>query len=178
MAIQTLADLDNTIKVIGLLDLNIAQIESDLSVAVTVLRDKAKEQVAQVHAERSILETLCQQYVASHRNEVLQGKRSAQLNFGKVGYRRTSEKIPIPPKDKQEELCDVIEYYTYPEHSDRETAAVFKMITIHYQRSVRQTDLKPLADDQLKLIGLTREPAGEQFFLQADMEKLVEVQGA
>ena len=179
MAIQTLADLDNTIKLIGLLDLNVEQIESDLDVAIKTLRDAALAEAAPIHTERDILFAMCQQFVASHRDELLRGKQTKTLNYGLTGYRRTSAKIKTPSRGTpdMEELCDAI-IFLAESKEDKETAALFKTVTIHFQRFVAQSDLKPLPDDLLKMIGLVRNPPGEVFFLTADKEKLVEVQSA
>jgi len=103
---------------------------------------------------------------------VLKGKRAAQLNYGKTGYRRLPPKIAIPARNtpEMEELCDRIEEMQIAYLKSR-----FCDVTVHLSRNVAQSDIKALTDDELVGIELTRTPASETFFVQPDREKIMEV---
>lgn len=170
--IETLEELDLTIKLIGLREHQIKQIEINADIQIKKLKEAAQDATAEAMAEKDRLFTMCHVYMLKNRDKVLGTKKTKILNYGTAGFRRIPPKIAIPGKGRpeMEDLCDRIE-----EEKASSPDSGFNEVTIHVERSVAQADLKLLTDEELWAVELVRQDATEQFFVTADKTKLVEV---
>ena len=172
ISVKNIEDLDNAIRLIGQCDWEIDTENIHMNKEIARIKKQATERMDQVKATRSTLIAICQTYVTAQRDVVLQGKKTAQLTFGKLGFRRLPAKITIPPKntDGMENLCDLLE--ALKELGNR---AEFGHVSIHHRRYVDMEDLKQLSDEALAELELQRKPAEDQFFVQPDLHKIAEL---
>jgi len=172
--IASVDELDQYIRLIGKIDLGIEANETDMNVQLTEIKRSHQAQHAELAAQRSILLAQVQAYVTMHREEVLGAKaKTRKLNFGQVGWRKLPDRIEgLPGKgsDEMERLCAAVDRLkeTRPEP--------FGEITIHTDRYLMRSDVKKLGDGDLSQIGLNRQAGADEFFVQADKEKLREVE--
>ena len=167
--IATIADLDTAIKIIGLCDLRLEQIDHEMQLQINRIKSEALAKAAEAQAERDRLLRLCETFVRANTG-ILEGKKAAAFNFGKVGFRKAKDQIQIPRKgsDEMDALVRRIEELI-PE------GAPWSEVKIHVQRYVLMADVKGLTDEQLAQIDLKRIPGSDVFFVEPDRTRLEEV---
>lgn len=174
ISVTTLDELDNAIRLIGKCDMEIDRESIHMTEEIHRIKREATERMEQVKATRSALIAVCQTYVTAQRDVVLQGKKTAQLLFGKLGFRRLPAKIPIPAKNTEamEGLCDLLEAL-----KAQGNRSEFGHVSIHHRRYVDMEDLKQLSDSALEELELERKPAEDQFFVAPDLHKIAQLGG-
>lgn len=171
ISVTNIEDLDNAIRLIGQCDWEIDTENIHMNKEIARIKKQATERMDQVKATRSTLIAICQTYVTAQRDVVLQGKKTAQLTFGKLGFRRLPAKIAIPAKnsDQMEQLCDLLDALKASDPSDK-----YGHVSVHTRRHLDMEDLKQLSDEALAELELQRKPAEDQFFVQPDLHKIAE----
>ena len=169
--ILTTEDLDEAIKLIGLYDIELERINHDMETAITQIKADALAKASSIQADRTEWLGKAETFIHAKRDEVLKGKKSTALNFGKVGFRKSADKLKLPDKgsDAMEKLAADIEAM-----KDRGEAA-FAEIAIRSQRYVLKADVSKLDAENLALIDLRRSPGSDVFFVEPDREKVKEV---
>ena len=172
ISVTNIEELDNAIRLIGQCDLEIDSENTHMNQQISDIKKKSTDRMEQIKATRATLIAICQTYVTAQREAILQGKKTAQLTFGKLGFRRLPAKITIPAKntDRMENLCDLLEAL-----KDQSNRAEFGHVSIHHRRYVDMEDLKQLSDSALEELELERKPAEDQFFVQPDFHKIAEL---
>lgn len=172
ISVKNIEDLDNAIRLIGQCDWEIDTENIHMNKEIARIKKQATERMDQVRATRSTLIAICQTYVTAQRDVVLQGKKTAQLTFGKLGFRRLPAKITIPAKnsDQMEQLCDLLDALKASDPSDK-----YGHVSVHTRRHLDMEDLKQLSDEALAELELKRKPAEDQFFVQPDLHKIAEL---
>lgn len=170
--IEGVKDLDQTIKLIGLYDIRVQQINDEMQVAINRIKDEALVKRQEIEADRATLLALAETFVKSNRDVLLEGKKTRTLDFGKVGFRKSNAKLDLPKKgtDQMEELVALIEKLA------RERPEPFAAIPVIVQKSVTKGGLSALDDDDLGALGLERGEGDDVFFVQPNRECLAEVQ--
>ena len=173
-SVTNIAELDNTVRLIGKCDMEIEREQIFMNEELQRIKNESTTRIEQVKAHRATLIALCQTFVTAQREALLQGRKTAQLTFGKLGFRRIPAKIGIPPKntDAMEDLCDRIITAKATDGAGR-----YEHVAIHVRRYVDMEDLKQLTDAALAQIELERSPAEDQFFVQPDLHKIAEMIG-
>jgi phage host-nuclease inhibitor protein Gam len=166
--IQSVEDLDQVIKLIGLCDVRNRQIDNNWQLEKTRLKAEAIAKKEEVKTERRMLLAIAQQYVEAHRTDLLGDRKSRTLNFGKVGYRKGRDKLELPKKgtDEMEELVMEIERLAAIEGSP------FSKVAVNVDKYVKKGGLTTLSDSDLDLLGLKNESGSDTFFVEADQEKV------
>ena len=146
-------EVDDAVKRMALLMLQRAEFDAELHRTVTAAKEMAAIEVAPLDKEMEQLQRAVKEYVDAHRPD-LEPLRSKVLNFGAVGYRRsTSLSIGDPDftlaRLKEQERFDCIRVKT---EVDRE--------------ALRQYD-----DEILMDLGVARKNR-DTFFLEPDIEKV------
>ena len=172
ISVKNIDDLDNAIRLIGQCDWEIDTENIHMNKEIARIKKQATERMDQVKATRTTLIAICKTYVTAQPEAVLQGKKTAQLTFGKLGFRRLPAKIPIPAKnsDQMEQLCDLLEALKASDPSDK-----YGHVSVHTRRHLDMEDLKQLSDEALAELELQRKPAEDQFFVQPDLHKIAEL---
>lgn len=172
ISVTNIEDLDNAIRLIGQCDWEIDTENIHMNKEIARIKKQATERMDQVKATRATLIAICQTYVTAQRDVVLQGKKTAQLTFGKLGFRRLPAKIAIPAKnsDQMEQLCDLLDALKASDPSDK-----YGHVSVHTRRHLDMEDLKQLSDEALAELELQRKPAEDQFFVQPDLHKIAEL---
>ena len=172
ISVKNIEDLDNAIRLIGQCDWEIDTENIHMNKEIARIKKQATERMDQVKATRSTLIAICQTYVTARRDVVLQGKKTAQLTFGKLGFRRLPAKITVPAKnsDQMEQLCDLLDALKASDPSDK-----YGHVSVHTRRHLDMEDLKQLSDEALAELELQRKPAEDQFFVQPDLHKIAEL---
>lgn len=167
-------ELDNAIRLIGQCDWEIDTEQIHMNKEIARIKKQATERMDQVKTTRSALIAVCQTYVTAQKDHVLQGKKTAQLTFGKLGFRRLPAKIAIPSKNSEqmEQLCNRLEALKASDPSDK-----YGHVSIHTRRHLDMEDLKQLNDETLAELELERKPAEDQFFVAPDLHKIAELGG-
>ena len=174
ISVTNLDELDNAIRLIGKCDMEIDREALHMTEEINRIKQAATKRLEQIKATRAALIAVCQTYVTAQRDAVLQGKKTAQLTFGKLGFRRIPAKIAIPAKntDAMEGLCDLLEALKVQANRTE-----YAHVSIHVRRHVDMEDLKQLSDDALGELELERKPAEDQFFVAPDIHKIAELAG-
>lgn len=175
ISVTNIDELDNAVRLIGQCDWEIDTEQIHMNREIARIKKEATERMEQVKATRAALIAVCQTYVTAQKEMVLQGKKTAQLTFGKLGFRRIPAKITIPAKntDQMETLCDLLEALKTQGNRDE-----FGHVSIRHRRYVDMEDLKQLSDAALVELELERKQAEDQFFVQPDLHKIAELGGA
>lgn len=174
ISVTNIDDLDNAVRLIGQCDWEIDSEQIHMNREISRIKKEASDRMEQIKSTRAALIAVCQTYVTAQRDAVLQGRKTAQLTFGKLGFRRIPAKISIPAKnsDQMEQLCDLLEALKASDPSDK-----YGHVSIHVRRHLDMEDLKQLSDDALAELELERKPAEDQFFVQPDLHKIAEMAG-
>lgn len=172
ISVTNIEELDNAIRLIGQCDWEIDTENIHMNQQIANIKKQSTDRMEQIKNTRAALIAVCQTYVTAQREAVLQGKKTAQLTFGKLGFRRLPAKISIPPKntDGMENLCDLLEAL-----KAQGNRAEFSHVSIHHRRHVDMEDLKQLSATALEELELERKPAEDQFFVQPDIHKIAEL---
>ena len=172
ISVTNIEELDNAIRLIGQCDWEIATENIHMNKEIARIKKQATDRMDQVKTTRSALIAVCQTYVTAQRDVVLQGKKTAQLTFGKLGFRQLPAKIAIPAKnsDQMEQLCDLLDALKASDPSDK-----YGHVSVHTRRHLDMEDLKQLSDEALAELELQRKPAEDQFFVQPDLHKIAEL---
>jgi phage host-nuclease inhibitor protein Gam len=169
--IKSIEDLDEAIKLIGLYDIELERVNHKLEVEITRLKTEALVEAAETSQMRTEWLAMAETYIHAKRDEVLKGKKSAALNFGKVGFRKSPSKLDLPPKgtDEMETLAArIVELKSSGQ-------SAFAEVAVRSQNYVLKADISKLNDDSLALIELERAPGKDVFFVEPDREKVREV---
>lgn len=166
--IHSTADLDHVVKLIGLCDVRLQQVNTNLKIEIDKLKTEALKQAQEAETERKMLLALAQTYVEAHREELLKKAKSLKLNFGRVGYRKLKDKFELPKKGspEMEELVNAIQAASNAEPE------VFGNIPIITERYVLKNGLAALGDMDLNAIGLERASGDDEFFVEPDKAKV------
>lgn len=168
--IEGIEDLDQTVKLIGLYDIRVQQINDKMQVEITKIKDEALAERQEIETDRAALLALAETYVKANRDVLLNGKKTRSLNFGKVGFRKSAAKLDIPKKgsDEMVDLVAKIEELAAVEPE------VFGKIPVVIEKTVQKTGLTGLSDTDLSLLDLERTPGADVFFVEPDRERLAE----
>jgi phage host-nuclease inhibitor protein Gam len=171
--ISSVAELDHHIRLIGRLDIAIDDNHNNLDVQIQQVKKEFLAREEMLRAQRTVLLSSVQAYVHENKDKVLQGKKSRQLNFGKVGWRKLPDRIELPDKGSNA-MQALIEHIETQQDLNPET---FGAVQIRTERWVERGQVKALADEDLGLIGLTRVKGPDEIFVQPDRVKVAEMDG-
>ncbi|MEW6352471.1 MAG: host-nuclease inhibitor Gam family protein [Thermodesulfobacteriota bacterium] len=169
--ITSLEELDTAIRLVGKCDIAIERINQDMEMAVMRAKQEAERRLTEPTADRGHLLGLIETYVTANKEQVLRGKKTAKLNYGKVGW-RSSSKLPLPPKGS-EEMFGLVDRIEMLKQSDPER---FVDAYVVVEKNVLATSLKSLADEALAELGLARIKA-DVFFVEPDKVRLRDLEG-
>jgi phage host-nuclease inhibitor protein Gam len=176
--IADIEDLDQVIKLIGLHDIHLDQINIDMELAIKTAKNEALTRAAAVRMQRDNLLALAETYMSAHREEVLKKAKSKTFNFGKIGWRKSPDAITLPKKgsDDMEALCNRIQEQQEAEIGIPPDDRMWGDVSIRTLRYVLKSDLGSIEDQALDMIGVKYAPGNDVFFVQPDREKLAEME--
>lgn len=150
--LQTWEEVDDHLREIGELDLEIQGVEARLTRDINQLKADADEEVQPVLARRERLEREIQEF-ASARKDELDGK-TKKLGFGNVGFRQSTKVV----LRKVDEMIDTL-----------------KRMNLYHciitKEQVNRDALRQLPDETLKAVGAKRQ-IKDEFWYEVDREKL------
>jgi len=166
--IHSTADLDRVVKLIGLCDVRLQQVNTNLKLEIDKLKTEALAQAQEAEKERKMLLALAQTYVEANRDELLKTAKSLKLNFGRVGYRKLKDKFDHPKKatPEMEALVKQIEELSKEHPED------FEALPIIVERHVQKTAMAALSDKAFELLGLEWRQGDDEFFVEPDKAKV------
>lgn len=82
--------LDNTLLKIADLKLKIEEINAEANREINEVKEKTKERVIEYENKIKMLEVLITNYCEYNKNEIFRRRKSLELNFGSVGYRKST----------------------------------------------------------------------------------------
>lgn len=91
-ALANWAEVDDTLREIGRIDLEIEAMEAEYNRKITDLKQELAARALPLQERKAFLERLVKEFVETHR-EGLDGKKSRELNFGRVGFRQSTRLI-------------------------------------------------------------------------------------
>ena len=151
--------IDAKIKRLGELQIAIAGIEGDLTVATNALKQQSKDRAAPLVDERKIIESEIKLW-AEHNKAQFAKKRSLELQFGKIAY-HISHSLSLPrAKDKVQSLISSIKSLGFGECIVRE------------EKPSRELLLE-LSDTDLVKLGLQRKTT-DNLRIEPNIEKIQE----
>lgn len=136
---------------------SIAEVESKLNENIDLLKAEADVTVAPLQAELAAVENGLLAFAEFSKDEVFAGKRSKELDFGSLGYRRSKE---IKPK---------------PKHTWKMVLGFLKRLdfkeAIRTKESVNKEELKKWPDERLDQVG-ARRVGKDTFWYEIDEQKV------
>lgn len=160
--LETLAswnDVDNAIKRLGELNIAIAHLEGEVTIAVNAIKEKGKKDAETLVAESESLTRLIEAYCELNKAEFAK-KRSKELVFGTVAYRLVKS-VSIPrAAAKLEALIKSIKAFGLKS-------------CIKTVETVDKEALAELEDGDLAKLGIKR-TVRDSFRIEPNMEKIRE----
>jgi phage host-nuclease inhibitor protein Gam len=171
--IATIEELDRAIRVVGLCDMRLEQIDQQMDIEIRRIKTEAQAAASEIKVDREALVSAAHQFVAENREQVIGRRQSRTLNYGKVGFRKSPDRIDMPRRStvEMDELCERVEELGKI-HTE------FQIILPRIEKYLLKADVSALHDNELEMIGLERLPGRETFFADANRAKLVEVDDA
>jgi len=158
--VENWEDADVAIKRMGEIEINLSEINGELTLAVNELKDSAKQSAAGLESERKYLERQITHYCEQQKAEFAK-KRSRKLNFGAIGFRITTS-VPVP-RDKAK-LADLI-------------GALKRLrleTCIKTEEKIDREQISTLEDGTIAKLGLNKN-VKDSFRIQPNLEKIQEV---
>lgn len=90
--VESWPDVDEALRRIGMIDLKLEEMEAELNRQVMDLRAKFAFEAKPYQQRREYLEVAVKEFVETHRAD-LDGKKSRELNFGRLGFRQSTRII-------------------------------------------------------------------------------------
>lgn len=91
-ALKSWTEVDDTLREIGRIDLEIESMEAEYNRKITDLKEELANQAQPLQERKAFLERLVKEFAETHRDG-LDGKKSRELNFGRIGFRQSTKLI-------------------------------------------------------------------------------------
>lgn len=91
-ALKNWTEVDDTLREIGRIDMEIESMEAEYNRKITDLKEELANQAQPLQERKAFLERLVKEFAESHK-DALDGKKSRELNFGRVGFRQSTKVI-------------------------------------------------------------------------------------
>lgn len=91
-ALKSWAEVDDTLREIGRIDLEIESMEAEYNRKITDLKEELANQAQPLQERKAFLERLVKEFAETHKDG-LDGKKSRELNFGRIGFRQSTKVI-------------------------------------------------------------------------------------
>lgn len=89
-ALKSWTEVDETLMDIGRIDIEVEAMEAEYNRQVTDLKEALAKQAKPLQERKAFLERLVKEFAESHKDG-LDGKKSRELNFGRIGFRQSSK---------------------------------------------------------------------------------------
>jgi hypothetical protein len=168
--IETRDELDHAVMLVGVFDLQIDRINHDMELAIKAAKTEAMEKAGGIQSKRAEWLAKIYAYLVGHKGDIVVGNtKSAKLNFGKVGFRKATDKIGLPKKgtEEMEELVRRIASFAAGE------ADPWGKIITHTDNYVLKSDLKELESEHLTALMLSFTEGEDAPFVEPNREKIV-----
>lgn len=157
MKIKNLAQAESALKRLAEIDNAIATADNTAAEAITAAKAAAEESTRQICSEREKLLEALEVYAEDNREELFKdGKKSAQLVNGEMGFRKGSDKVIV----------------------SAETAALLESSgfghCVKVTKEPVKSALKNFTPEQLEAVKAKIEPGQEKFFANAKTSALPE----
>jgi len=91
-ALKSWTEVDDTLREIGRIDLEIESMEAEYNRKITDLKEELANQAQPLQERKAFLERLVKEFAESHKDD-LDGRKSRELNFGRIGFRQSTKVI-------------------------------------------------------------------------------------
>jgi phage host-nuclease inhibitor protein Gam len=165
-------ELDHYVRLIGRLDMALDDNRNAMDVEIQAVKQRFLAHEEELKAERAVLLAKCQLFVEMKRDELLKGRKSLKLNFGRIGFRKLGDKIDVPNRSTPE-MEDLVLAIERAKEADPDR---FGRVEITTAKWITKAQVTPLADPDLAVIGLTRVKGEDEFFAEPDRSKVLDVE--
>lgn len=86
------SEVDDTLREIGRIELEIEGMEAEYNRQITDLKEELATKALPLQERKAFLERLVKEFAESHKDG-LDGKKSRELNFGRLGFRQSTKVI-------------------------------------------------------------------------------------
>lgn len=150
-------DVDNELKRLCEILVNIAEIEGQVSLACNAIKEQYAERIQELNNEVNFIKQEIENFCNANKAAFVD-KRSKELVFGTIGY-RVSKSVSLPRnKDKIESLCESIKKFGFKD-------------CISYEEKPNKEALCELDDVALVKLGLKR-VVKDNFRIEPKLESL------
>ncbi|TLD81322.1 host-nuclease inhibitor Gam family protein [Helicobacter trogontum] len=150
-------DVDNELKRLCEILVNIAEIEGQVSLACNAIKEQYAERIQELNNEANFIKQEIENFCNANKAAFVD-KRSKELVFGTIGY-RVSKSVSLPRnKDKIESLCESIKKFGFKD-------------CISYEEKPNKDALCELDDVALVKLGLKR-VVKDNFRIEPKLESL------
>ncbi|GAB0173754.1 hypothetical protein NHP164001_17750 [Helicobacter trogontum] len=149
--------VDNELKRLCEILVNIAEIEGQVSLACNAIKEQYAERIQELNNEANFIKQEIENFCNANKAAFVD-KRSKELVFGTIGY-RVSKSVSLPRnKDKIESLCESIKKFGFKD-------------CISYEEKPNKEALCELDDVALVKLGLKR-VVKDNFRIEPKLESL------
>lgn len=149
--------VDNELKRLCEILVNIAEIEGQVSLACNAIKEQYAERIQELNNEANFIKQEIENFCNANKAAFVD-KRSKELVFGTIGY-RVSKSVSLPRnKDKIESLCESIKKFGFKD-------------CISYEEKPNKEALCELDDIALVKLGLKR-VVKDNFRIEPKLESL------
>ncbi len=155
--IQDMAQADEVLARIGMLQRSISQIEGQMNASIDKAKAEAKELSAPIKAQIKELETALATFAEFNKADLFTKKRSMELDFGIFGFRKSS-KLKTKTKWKWDMVLEKIKEYGF-------------LKAIRLKEDVNKDELRTWPRERLDSVGVELQETDE-FYYEIDETKL------
>lgn len=157
MKCSNFVDVDNELKRLCEILVNIAEIEGQVSLAVNKIKEEYAETIQNLNNEAEFIKQEIENFCEANKAEFAD-KRSKELVFGTIGYRVSKSVSLTRNKDKVAGLCESIKKFGFKD-------------CISYEEKPNKDALCELDDTSLVKLGLKR-VVKDNFRIEPKLESL------
>lgn len=157
--VKDLAEANRVLGEIAQLKRDVAMHEAEMNDEIDRLKAETEAKVAPLQARQASLENGLLAFAEYNKDDLFQDKRSKDLDFGAIGYRRSKEIKPAPKHTLAMVLGKIKEL-------GFETA-------IRIKEAVNKEELAQWPDERLELVG-ARRVEKDTFWYELDEQKIAD----
>lgn len=161
--VHNLDEANQALATISELNRKLTSIESRMNDRIDKAKAGAAAEAAPLKLQVAEIEAGLQAYATANKSSLFKDKRSRQLDYGTIGFRKSKQ---IKPK---------------PKHTWKMVLGLLKQMkfdsAVRIKEEVNKEELETWPDKRLDLVGARRVPK-DQFWYETDEEKIADKQAA
>ena len=154
IVVNSIEEVNDSLKEIALRTIELKRIDADAEEAINKIKEEAEKKAAPFKKEIKELEEGIAVYAEANRRELFSRKKTVELTFGKIGYRKSSSihisshaKVVEALKKKNKQDAILIE-----EKANKDVLPTYKddeLLEVHASRKVKDTFWYEIKEEEI-----------------------------